>query len=337
MDAAAIVRELRSTGFAVLPGVIPPEHVPQVRAELDPDRGPAAAACEAAHALPHDDPLRYRSQITYCPLFARWLAHGPLLEAARAVFCDQHVRVAEVEFFHKSRDASTGTPTHRGYHTDWPHDPGSGAAVGAVSHPQPDVCMSLSTIWYLTDVSSTRGGTWTVPGSFRDRRNPRGPDSNMDDAAPIPGERQVVAPAGSVFVQDSRNWHSVPHNAASDARVCVIVRYAPAWMSVEFGQKHAVSYYGSNIAWLPRPNWLMLPPLVRELFRHRAEGECDTLQQRKLFHLSRPDANKHAAWLSKAQCLAAEAPLPLQGSPMLKAELRAAGLLPEVLRRCHDV
>jgi uncharacterized membrane protein YgcG len=343
MDAAAIVRELRSAGHALLPSVIPPEHVARLRDELDPETGPAVAACAAAHALPPADPLRYRSQIAFCPQLARWLAHGPLLEAARAVFNDQHVRVAEVEFFGKSRGAAAGAPTHRGFHTDWPHDPGSGGAVGAVSHPQPDVCMSLSTIWYLTDVSPTRGGTWTVPGSFKDRRNPRGPDSGMDDASAIATERQVTAPAGSVFVQDSRNWHSVPHNEAGDPRVCVIVRYAPAWMSVEFGQQDAVGYYGSNTAWLPRASWLAMPPPARELFRHRAEGERDVLQARKLLlaRAVRAEGNAADFWRSEAECLAAEAPLPLQGSPALIAALRCRGdgegPLPEVMRLCGEV
>ena len=50
MDAAAIVRELRSAGHAVLPSVIPPEHVARLRDELDPETGPAVAACAAAHA-----------------------------------------------------------------------------------------------------------------------------------------------------------------------------------------------------------------------------------------------------------------------------------------------
>ena len=139
MDAAAIVRELRSAGHVVLPSqaVIAPEHVARLRDELDPETGSAVAACAAVHALPPADPLRYRSQIAFCPQLAWWLAHSPLLEAARTVFSDQHVRVAEVEFFGKSRGTASGAPTHRGFLTDWPHDPGSGGVVGAVLHPQP--------------------------------------------------------------------------------------------------------------------------------------------------------------------------------------------------------
>ena len=78
MDAAAIVRELRSAGHVVLPSqaVIAPEHVARLRDELDLETGSAVAACAAVHALPPADPLRYRSQIAFCPQFARWLARG---------------------------------------------------------------------------------------------------------------------------------------------------------------------------------------------------------------------------------------------------------------------
>ena len=63
--------------------------------------------------------------------------------------------------------------------------------------------MALSTVWYLgpDDVGSHNGGTWIVPGSHRDPRNPRGPDDGIDERAPIKGEMQCHCPAGSVFVQ----------------------------------------------------------------------------------------------------------------------------------------
>ena len=73
--------------------------------------------------------------------------------------------------------------------------------------------MCLVMIWYLTDVDADSGGTWVVPWSHRDPRNPRGPVDNICVAAPISGELQVAAPAGSVYIQDSRSWHASPlHN-----------------------------------------------------------------------------------------------------------------------------
>ena len=98
--------------------------------------------------------------------------------------------------------------------SDWPHDltaymasdadPSSHA--GAIPQPFPDVTMALSMVWYLSDVDADSAGTWVVPYSHLDARNPRGPADNVNVQAPIAGELQVSAPAGSVFIQDTRTW-----------------------------------------------------------------------------------------------------------------------------------
>ena len=49
-------------------------------------------------------------------------------------------------------------------------------------------------------------------------------------------EVQVVAKAGSVLVQDSRLWHTGGVNTSDAVRTSVVVRYAPWWLSVEFGR-----------------------------------------------------------------------------------------------------
>ena len=330
--AAACAARLRTHGFTVLEGCIPPSAIPALAAELAPETGLAHAACAVAHALPDGHPDRSRSQIAYLPLFAQHVANPVLLEAARAVFHDTHVRVAEVEFMGKCVGRTRRGSQHRGWHTDWPHDPGSGDAVGAVTQPPPDVCMSLSTIWYLSDVDTKSGGTWTVPGSFHDRRNPRGPQDELDDRAPIPTELQVAAPAGSVFIQDSRNWHSTPHNPSDTARLAVVVRYAPSWMNVEHGTGET-GYYGSNTAWVPRASWLQMPPAVQDLFRHRADGVLDELQLAKVDRHHCGTA-MHAMAPSEAECIAAEEPMSLHGSPYLQAELEQMDLLTATLAAC---
>jgi hypothetical protein len=45
-----------------------------------------------------------------------------------------------------------------------------------------------------------------------------------------------VAKAGSVLVQDSRLWHTGGVNTSDAVRTSVVVRYAPWWLSVEFGR-----------------------------------------------------------------------------------------------------
>eukprot|EP01050_Picozoa_sp_SAG11_P048317 SAG11_NODE_25784_length_354_cov_0.674510_1_plen_105_part_10 len=98
-----------------------------------------------------------------------------------------------------------------------------------------------------------------MQGSHKDPRNPRGPDDGIDARAPIPGEFQVSAPAGSVFVQvceflrlliaqcaethssliapqDTRLWHAGAANHSCHDRHAVLLRYSPWWLTVaEFG------------------------------------------------------------------------------------------------------
>ena len=103
-----------------------------------------------------------------------------------------------------------------------------------------DVCMCLSMVWYLSNTGAESGGTWCVPGSHRSALNPRGPTDGITVSAPIPGEIQCEGPAGSLFIQDTRTWHSSACWSPRP-RTALVVRYAPWWLSVgEFGQVHAV-------------------------------------------------------------------------------------------------
>ena len=74
-----------------------------------------------------------------------------------------------------------------------------------------------------------------LPFSHRDHRNPFGPDDGVTRSAPIPGELQITAPAGSVYLQDTRTWHSSAlHNSSGSDRIAMVCRYAPWWLSVQY-------------------------------------------------------------------------------------------------------
>ena len=67
--------------------------------------------------------------------------------------------------------------------------------------------------WYISDTSPEKAGTWLVPYSHLDPRNPRNPDEKIHEFLPIPGELQVRAPPGSVLMQDSRTCECRPLSA----------------------------------------------------------------------------------------------------------------------------
>ena len=132
-------------------------------------------------------------------------------------------------------------------------------------------------IWYLTDVDEDSGGTWVVPGSHRDPRNPRGPSDDITVSAPITGDMQISAKAGSVYIQDSRTWHaSAMHNTSGKTRIAVVNRWCPWWMSVD---DYAP---GGTLNTICRPlsqeEYSALPKPLQPLMRHLCPEEYDEIQ-----------------------------------------------------------
>ncbi len=209
---------LNRYGFTVIDDVIPEEDVPALREEAEAAEitiaenqqavralMDAAAACgeppESAlkRELPSGvelRPVRRRglapktpNDIIWLPKYAQHLAHLTLIAIAKRLL-DDHLRIAQLHLrpikpggFGDARH--NGRPDTRRWHTDWPHDLsayGAGNArlnVGCIRQPFPDVPMCLVMIWYLTDVDEDTAGTFVVPGSHRDPRNPRGPGDDI--------------------------------------------------------------------------------------------------------------------------------------------------------------
>lgn len=241
-------------------------------------------------------PPKPPNDIIWMPQYARYLANPVITTLARKAL-DDHLRIAQINTRIIETDKEDGTPggfgnvKHRGradgreWHTDWPHDLSAYGNkdpyhnVGCIRQPFPDLRMCLVMIWYLTEVDENSGGTWVVPGSHKDKRNPRSPNDGILNTAPIPGEMQVTAPAGSVYIQDSRNWHASPLHNSSHTRVAMVNRWCPWWLSVDDfapGDKY-------NLNQVCRPlshvEYLALPPELQPLMRHLCPDEHDTLQQ----------------------------------------------------------
>jgi len=285
------------------------------RIELERQRNPDAEIDDSPKRLdnwradPARPPLPPQAEIcdiARCEVFAEYLAAPRVLKVARAIL-DPHIRIMQTEVNKSSRPAekpiSEEQLWRRGWHSDWPHDltaygPNDEQPwkhCGAVAQPFPDVCMALSTIWYLgpEDVTPFNGGTWVVPGSHKDPRNPRGPDDGIGSWAPIPGELQVSAPAGSVFMQDTRVWHSGALNQSECERTAVVCRYAPWWLSGnEFGNLHS----GGNTlrTYVPQDVYENFSPELQLLYRHLAEGEMDVLQPGKQYAAARAQSLRHS-------------------------------------------
>ena len=239
-------------------------------------------------------PPKPPNDIIWMPRFARHLANPVTTAIARRVL-DDHVRIAQLHpriIASEDSDATgggfglvkfDGRANTRRWHTDWPHDlAGYGGDdpetnAGCVRPPFPDLMMCLVMIWYLTDVDEDSGGTWVVPGSHKDPRNPRGPADGIVVSAPIPGDMQITAPAGSVYIQDSRSWHSsAPHNTSDRARVAVVNRWCPWWVSVD---DFASGDRANGCRPLAHEEYRALPAELQPFLRHVCPQERDALQQ----------------------------------------------------------
>jgi ectoine hydroxylase-related dioxygenase (phytanoyl-CoA dioxygenase family) len=303
------VQSLRVQGFCVVENVIPQDQVKAVRenvlkgrellqqdreterskrAEIERSRMPDAEIGDPVR--PPMAPIAELCDIARNEIFAEYLVEPRVLQVAKATL-DTHVRITQTEVNKSSRPSkeplSEQQLLRRGWHSDWPHDLTAYGPnheqpwrhCGAVAQPFPDVCMALSTVWYLgpQDVTPYNGGTWIVPGSHKDPRNPRGPDDDINENAPIPGEFQVSAPAGSVFMQDTRVWHSGAANQSPHERTAVVCRYAPWWLSGnEFGNLHSGGH--TLRTYVPQEVYAKFSPELKLLYRHLVEGEEDVLQ-----------------------------------------------------------
>lgn len=260
----------------------------------------AAATSQGAELRPARRagyPPKLPNDIIWMPEYARHLANPVVTSIARRVL-DDHLRIAQLHtriIAAQSEDGTPGgfgAPKYRGdaqtreWHTDWPHDLSAYgrddpyANAGCIRQPFPDLTMCLVMIWYLTDVDENSGGTWVVPGSHRDPRNPRGPQDNMLVTAPIPGDMQVSAPAGSVYIQDSRSWHaSAMHNTSGGPRVAAVNRWCPWWVAVDDfspGDKFNPSQVCRTLS---KKEFNELPAELQPFMRHVCVDERDTLQQ----------------------------------------------------------
>ena len=101
-------------------------------------------------------------------------------------------------------------------------------------------------------------------GSHRDTRNPRGPYDDYTVSAPIAGDMQIVAPAGSVYIADSRIWHSTAcHMETDELRVAGVNRWTPWWFNDTYCDHGAMS------GWLTKAELEALPEALQPLLRHR--------------------------------------------------------------------
>lgn len=244
-------------------------------------------------------PLKPVNDIYWMKKYSSFLADEHVVNFAKNIL-DDHLRIsqlhpkvlAEKNSFSSVTIANdnfglprikTGNENTREWHTDWPHDPWAYGGnnedenIGCIRQPYPDITMCLVMIWFLTDVDTKNGGTWIVPKSHKYKKTPRGANDDVSIVSPIPGEMQIEAKAGSVFIQDSRLWHSSPVNMSDKERVAVINRWNPWWLSVD--DFAPLSRFNIVCRPLSKDDFEKLPESLKPLMSHLCSDIPDRIQK----------------------------------------------------------
>ncbi len=281
MNVSEIAAGIKKDGYSIVEGVIPADAVDNIRREV-------VAAQQAHHEEAEAELAKIRARghrvgaagvgvlkqaINATQCFAPYLADERVVGVVESFF-GQFVRIS-------CTDCVINHPgNERGYwHADWPYNATNSTHVKA---PYPDAMMHLSSIWMLTRFGPDNGGTFVRPGSHRFDNNPAaGEVEGFDQDAPQPDERQVAGPPGSVLLYDSRLWHAVAPNRSNEARVALIVRYAPWWLNLTptmrgtpDHERMVLDTGGKNYDAVPirREVFDHLPDEVKPLYRHWVAG-----------------------------------------------------------------
>jgi ectoine hydroxylase-related dioxygenase (phytanoyl-CoA dioxygenase family) len=96
----------------------------------------------------------------------------------------------------------------------------------------PNVWYGCHVICALTDFTTENGATRVVPGSHR---NPSMLKTRHDPRKPHPAQRQLIGPAGTVFVLNIHCGHSAVHNASNGPRLALFTNFtrrdSPIWLA----------------------------------------------------------------------------------------------------------
>jgi len=278
----ACVTQIKAEGWCLVSGVVPEDRVGEIRDHVEEGHKRALKYYEdLGGSLPFQSgpgDVPDRNAVSFVPELAAYFGDERVVGVAKGILDPHHIRISQTEF--KTRPPGGKNVDHRGWHSDFPHDLTDREQAGVFMMPFPNVTAGITALWMLSDFSSVNGGTWVVPRSHLDVRNPR---SHLDPRNPpelyddiptkesISGEIQLEGKAGSVLMLDSRIWHSTGNNPSDKSRVTILTRYSPWWLNLEFG--------GRNRARVPREIFEGFPEGVRDLYRHRVEGEGNPIKR----------------------------------------------------------
>ncbi len=188
--------QLDADGCLALEGVVAPHHVAAMRARLE----------ELLEITPQDHAgtLIVGGLLEEAAFDAAW-RHPRIIAGVRRVL-GYDLRLVDV--FSRGLRPGHG---QQALHADW-----GGQGL-------PGVWYACHAICALVDFTPENGATRSVPGSHR---NPWMWKGHCDPRKPHPAERQLIGPAGTVFILNIHCAHSAVRNASSEPRLAIFSNFA---------------------------------------------------------------------------------------------------------------
>lgn len=220
--------ELRETGFTVLENVVAPDAVGRIRAGAM-----AAFANQSPDAGDTDGRVNIQDGLAWSADVAHAITNPValwLMQTYMGTDEIHHCHAPSVTTMRPAREL-LGTFPESGWHSDYPYHPG----VLPFENWADDQVMGVQFNICVDEFRADNAATQYQPGSHKLCRFP---PREFNEGGTRMGEgvhkdvRQMLAPAGSALVYDSRTWHRACDelNVSGEHRVAILNAIAPNWV-----------------------------------------------------------------------------------------------------------
>jgi ectoine hydroxylase-related dioxygenase (phytanoyl-CoA dioxygenase family) len=216
MEREQFVRQIQSSGYAILPGIVPSQMLGTVKRDLE-----AAIEKEEEYRVARNV-ASHPGMVLLCSLYARSLVEVLDLESLMQPFEWILGEGCIIYAYTSSSMPPQATNYSARLHVDCPRlIPGYLTNMGATI--------------LLDDFSEENGATWFLPES-QTRIDPP-PESEFYAQA-----RRVIAPAGSVFYFNARLWHAGGRNQTDRWRHALTVNMCRPYMKQRIDIPRAMAH-----------------------------------------------------------------------------------------------